>query len=62
MKENLLVDKSIAFSTRIVKLHQHLIKNKKETVISKQIIRGGTSIGANTNKANGVDSSKRSAT
>ncbi|MBR3836198.1 MAG: hypothetical protein IKJ69_05380 [Clostridia bacterium] len=33
MKENLLIDKSIAFVARIVKLHQHLIKNKKEAVI-----------------------------
>ena len=52
MKENLLIDKSIAFAARIVKLHQHLIKNKRETVISKQIIRSGTSIGANINEAN----------
>ena len=52
MKENLLIDKSIAFAARIVKLHQHLIENKKETVISKQIVRSGTSIGANINEAN----------
>ena len=52
MKENLLIDKSIAFAARIVKLHQHLIKNKKETEISKQIVRSGTSIGANINEAN----------
>lgn len=52
MKENLLIDKSIAFAARIVKLNQHLTKNKKETVISKQIIRSGTSIGANINEAN----------
>ena len=52
MKENLLIDKSIAFAARILKLHQHLIKNKKETVISKQIVRSGTSIGANINEAN----------
>ncbi len=52
MKENLLIDKSIAFAARIVKLHQHLIKNKKEAVISKQIVRSGTSIGANINEAN----------
>ncbi len=54
MKENLLIDKSIAFAARIVKLHQHLIKNKKETVISKQVARSGTSIGANINEANYV--------
>ena len=52
MKENLLIDKSIAFAARIVKLNQYLTKNKKETVISKQIIRSGTSIGANVNEAN----------
>ena len=52
MKENLLVDKSITFAARIVKLHQYLSKNKKETVISKQIVRSGTSIGANINEAN----------
>ena len=52
MKENILIDKSIAFAARIVKLQRHLIKDKKETVISKQIIRSGTSIGANINEAN----------
>ncbi len=52
MKEYLLIDKSIAFAARIIKLHQHLIKSKKETIISKQIIRSGTSIGANINEAN----------
>ena len=52
MKENLLIDKSIAFAARIVKLNQYLSKNKKETVISKQIVRSGTSIGANINEAN----------
>ena len=52
MKENLLIDKSLIFASRIVKLHQHLTKNKKETIISKQIVRSGTSIGANINEAN----------
>lgn len=52
MKENLLIDKSIAFAARIVKLQRHLIKGKKEAVISKQIIRSGTSIGANISEAN----------
>lgn len=52
MKENLLIDKSIAFTARIVKLQHYLIKDKKETIISKQIIRNGTSIGANINEAN----------
>ena len=52
MKENILIDKSIAFASRIIKLHQYLIKTEKETIISKQIVRSGTSIGANINEAN----------
>lgn len=52
MQENLLIDKSIFFASRIIKLHQYLIKTKKETIISKQIARSGTSIGANINEAN----------
>ncbi len=48
----MLIDKSIVFASRIVKLYQYLIKTKKETVISSQIVRSGTSIGANINEAN----------
>ena len=43
--------KSLHFASRIVKLYQYLIRQKHETVISKQIIRSGTSIGANANEA-----------
>ncbi len=52
MKENALIDKSIVFASRIIKLHRYLIKSKKETIIAKQIVRSGTSIGANINEAN----------
>lgn len=52
MKENILIDKSISFAARIIKLNGYLIKDKKETVISKQIVRSGTSSGANINEAN----------
>ena len=52
MKDNLLIDKSIIFASRIIKLNQYLTKTKKETIISKQIVRSGTSIGANINEAN----------
>ena len=52
MRENILIDKSIIFASRIIKLHRYLIKNKKETIVSKQIVRSGTSIGANINEAN----------
>ena len=51
MKENILIDKSIDFGARIVKLHRYHIKTRHETVISKQILRSGTSIGANINEA-----------
>ena len=52
IKENALIDKSVMFAARIVKLYQHLVRSKKEVVISKQILRSGTSIGANINEAN----------
>ena len=52
MKDNVLIDKSIAFAARIVKLHSYLNKEKKEHIISKQVMRSGTSIGANINEAN----------
>ncbi len=51
MGNNILLEKSLAFAARIVKLHQYLVSEKKETVISKQILRSGTSIGANANEA-----------
>ena len=51
MKENVLIEKSIDFGARIVKLYQYLVKTKQETVLSKQILRSGTSIGANINEA-----------
>ena len=47
-----MIDKSITFAARIIKLHRYLIKTKKETIISKQIVRSRTSIGANINEAN----------
>ena len=48
---SILLEKSLKFAARIVKLNQYLIKQKHETVISKQIVRSGTSIGANANEA-----------
>ena len=47
MKENVLADKSKAFALRIIKLYEYLNKKKHETVLSKQLLRCGTSIGAN---------------
>lgn len=52
MKEsNVLLDKTLLFSARIVKLYKHLTAEKNEFIISKQIIRSATSIGANANEA-----------
>lgn len=51
MSENPLLQKSLKFAARVVKLYQYLVKEKKESIISKQIIRSGTSIGANANEA-----------
>ncbi len=51
MKENILLDKSLNFAARIVGLYKHLTTEKHEGVISKQIIRSATSIGANANEA-----------
>ena len=44
---NPIRDKSFSFSLRIVKLYQHLTDKRKEFVLSKQVLRSGTSIGAN---------------
>ena len=47
MKENVIKDKSFTFALQIVKLYQFLCDTKKEYVLSKQVLRSGTSIGAN---------------
>ena len=46
MEDNLIVLKSKAFALRIIKLYQHL-QDRGERIISKQLLRSGTSIGAN---------------
>ena len=48
---SILLEKSLKFAARIIKLYQYLLKEKHESIISKQIIRSGTSIGANANEA-----------
>lgn len=45
-KENVVMSKSYAFALRIVKLYKYLVYEKKEYVLSKQLLRSGTSIGA----------------
>lgn len=48
---NIILDKSKLFALSIIKLYKYLCKEKKEFVISKQILRCGTSIGANISEA-----------
>lgn len=51
MKNNIINDKSYKFALRMVKLFQYLLNEKKEFVLSKQILRSGTSVGANIEEA-----------
>jgi four helix bundle protein len=50
MKDNIIKDKSFAFALSIISLYSSLI-DSKEFVLSKQLLRSGTSIGANVNEA-----------
>jgi len=51
MKESALKTKSKAFALRIIKMYNYLCEQKKEYVMSKQVLRSGTSIGANVAEA-----------
>ena len=51
MKESVLGEKSFSFALRVVKLYKHLLTEHKEYVLSKQVLRSGTSIGANIEEA-----------
>ena len=46
MSENVIKNKSFAFTIRIVKLYQSLCEAKKEFVLAKQLLRSGTAVGA----------------
>ena len=50
-EENLIVDKSKSFALRIIKLCRYLENEKREKVLSRQLLRSGTSIGANVKEA-----------
>ncbi|MEO0045451.1 MAG: hypothetical protein RL705_642 [Bacteroidota bacterium] len=57
-KDNIVQIKSYAFAIRIIKTHQFLCENKKEFVLSKQLLRCRTSVGANIEEAIGAQSDK----
>jgi four helix bundle protein len=56
MKSNILKEKTFAFAIRCVKLYQYLVETKKEFVLSKQILRSGTAVGANYRESQNAES------
>ena len=58
MKESIVFDKSKGFALRIIALYKYLCDEKKEFILSKQLLRSGTSIGANIAEASCAYSSK----
>ena len=55
-KKNFLKDKSFRLAVRTYKLYKYLTETKKEYILSKQLLRSGTSIGANVREANNASS------
>lgn len=58
IKKDSVRDKSYAFALRMIQMYQHLTKDKQEFILSKQVLRSGTSIGANIEEASGAQSNK----
>ena len=54
--DNIVADKSKSFAIRIIKFYKYLCDEKKEFVLSKQILRSGTSIGANIRESKNAQS------
>jgi four helix bundle protein len=50
--DNLILDKTFDFALEIVQTYKFLVEEKREYVLSKQLVRSGTSIGANMREAN----------
>ena len=57
-KKNILANKSFSYAMRIVNLYKFLINDKKEYVMSKQLLRSGTAIGALITEAQNAESKK----
>jgi len=57
MSKSIIKDKSFKFAVRIVNLYKYLCETKKEFVLSKQMLRSGTSIGANVREGLNAESS-----
>jgi four helix bundle protein len=56
MSENILLQKSFSFAIRIVRLYQYLSDSKKEHILSKQLLRSGTAVGALVREAQNAES------
>ena len=56
MKKNIILEKSFKFALKIVEEYKYLIHTKKEYVLSKQLLRSGTSIGANVQESTAAQS------
>lgn len=54
--DNLILTKSKMFSLRVIKLYKYLCEEKREFVLSKQLLRSGTSIGANARESKNAQS------
>jgi four helix bundle protein len=57
-KENIIIDKTFEFSLRIIELYKYLTIEKKEYILSKQLLKSATSIGANVEEATAAQSRK----
>ncbi len=57
-KDNIIKTKSFDFALHIIHLYKYLIDSKKEFVLSKQVLRSGTAIGANIEEADSTQSRK----
>lgn len=58
MRRDIIKNKSKLFALRIIRLYKYLISEKREYVMAKQVLRSGTSIGANIEEAMGGQSKK----
>lgn len=56
MADNIIKTKSFSFAIRIVKLYQYVTESKKEYILSKQLLRSGTSVGAMVREAEHAES------
>ena len=57
MSDSIIKNKSFSFAIRIINLYKFLVENKKEYVLSKQLLRSGTAVGALVREAQNAESS-----